>query len=109
MTIEKWQQIKGDIKDKFKVEDEGETHLDEEGGVDIEYIVFEGPLGKMQLEFITKPVVLDKKTTYSKRIGSETAVEYVYGDEKTNTLKVYQWSEEQDDWMEIDSSMFDKQ
>jgi len=109
MTREKWEQIKGDIKDKFQVEDEGQTHLEEEGGVDIEYIVFNGPLGKMQLEFISKPVVLDKKTTYSRRIGSDTRVEYVYSqDERTETLKVYQWDEAQNDWVEVDGSMFDK-
>jgi hypothetical protein len=108
MTYEKWQQIKGDIKDKFEVEDEGETRLEEEGGVDIEFIVFNGPLGRMQLEFVRKPVVLDKKTTYSRRIGSNTAVEYVYGEEKTETLKVYKWDDMQNDWTEIDSSMFEK-
>lgn len=109
MHIDKWKDILGNIKDNFQVEDEGSSHLDEEGGVDIEYIVFKGPLGKMRLEFITKPVVLDKKTTYSKRIGSETTVDYIYSEnEKTNTLNAYQWNEDSGQWIEMDASNFEK-
>ena len=108
MRPEKWKDVVGNIKDNFQVEDEGSTHMEDEGGVDIEYIVFKGPLGKMRLEFITKPIVLDKKTTYSKRIGSETKVDYVYSeDEKTNTLKAYKWDEDSDGWIEMDAATFD--
>jgi hypothetical protein len=108
MTIEKWQSIKGNIKDKFPVEDEGKSHIEEEGGVDIEYIIFNGPLGKMRLEFIVQPVILDKKTTYSKRIGSETKVDYVYSEnEKSTLLKAYKWDETQEEWVEIESANFE--
>lgn len=107
MTPEKWQNITGNIKDNFEVEDEGKTHLEDEGGVDIEFIVFQGPLGKMRLEFITKPVVLDKKTTYSRRIGSETKVDYVYSEtEKSHQLIAYKWDDGQDDWIEIEAGAF---
>ncbi len=107
MTEEKWNNIVGQIKDNFEVEDEGGEHLDEHGGIDMEYIVFAGPLGKMKLEFITKPVVLDKKTTYSRRIGSATKVDYIYSkSEKTSRLVAYKWDEGRDDWTEIDGSMF---
>jgi hypothetical protein len=51
--------------------------------------------------------VIDKKTTYSRRIGSETAVEYVYSeDEKAQILKAYKWDENQDDWLEIEADSF---
>lgn len=107
MTPERWGKIKDNILDNFKVEDKGAMLVDEEGGIDIEYIVFQGPLGRMRLEYITKPVVVDKKTTYSRRIGSDTAVEYVYSeDEKAQMLKVYKWSEDQDDWLEIEADSF---
>ncbi len=107
MTEEKWENVKGQIKDSFKVEDEGSDHLDEHGGIDTEYIIFTGPLGKMKLEFITKPVVLDKKTNYSNRIGSETKVNYIYSEsEKTRRLVAYKWDEGQEGWIEIDGSMF---
>lgn len=104
---EKWESIKGNIKDNFSVLDEGNEHLDDEGGIDVEYLVFEGPLGKIRLEFIIQPVVMDKKTTYSKRIGSETAVEYVYSDsEKSYKLIAYKWNKDQDEWVEMEAGAF---
>ncbi len=107
MTKEKWDNIRGSICDNFKVDDKGKEHIDDEGGVDIEYIVFDGPMGKIRLEFITKPVVLDKKTTYSKRIGSETKVDYVYSqDEKSSKLMAYKWNKKKEDWAEINAKSF---
>lgn len=109
MTNEKWQSILGNIKDNFTVEEEGKTHEDEMGGTDIEFIIFKGPLGRMKLELISKPVVLDKKTTYSRRIGAETQVKYIYSEnEKSCKLKVYKWEEAQEDWVEMEAGMFDK-
>jgi len=59
------------------------------------------------LEFVSKPVILDKKTTFSKRIGSDTAVEYIYSDtEKNQHLIAYTWSEAEDNWKEIDAKSF---
>jgi len=108
MHPEKWQTTIGNIKDNFEVEEHDNYHLDEEGGKDIEYIIFRGPLGRMKLEYVTKPVILDKKTTYSRRIGSETAVEYVYSeDEKTNKLVAYRWDEARDEWEEMDAKNFE--
>lgn len=108
MMPEKWQKIVGNVKDSFEVKDEGEEHLDEEGGIDVHFIEFNGPLGLMRLEFVTKPIVLDKKTSYSKRIGSTTQIEYVYSeDEKSHLLVAYKWDEGKDDWIEIDGSSFD--
>ncbi len=107
MTPEKWQNILGNIKDSFTVKDEGTTHLDEEGGIDVEYIEFKGPLGRIRLEYITKPVVLGKKTLYSRRIGSDTAVDYVYSeDEKSYKLIAYKWDEDSNEWAEMDAGAF---
>ena len=108
MRKEKWQDILANVKDKFEVETEGEERLEEEGGVDIEYIEFKGPLGRMRLEFIIKPVVLDKKTTYSRRIGSETKVDYIYSDtEKVEKLMAYKWDEDKEEWVEMEAGMFE--
>ncbi len=107
MLPEKWENLVGDIKDDFEVEEHKKEHSDEHGGTDTEYIIFKGPLGRTKLEFVTKPVVLDKKTTYSGRIGSETKVEYVYSeDEKSNKLIAYKWSDAEEDWVEIDTKNF---
>lgn len=103
MTKERWQEIFGDIKDKFEVIDNGNEHIEEEGGVDIEYIVFRGPMGKTRLEFIAKPIVLDKKTNYSRRAGSEVKVDYVYSKtEKNHSLNAYKWDDKEKEWEEID-------
>ena len=107
MTIEKWENIINNIKDSFEVEEHGSRHEDGMGGIDIEFIVFEGPLGRMKLELITKPVVLDKKTIYSRRIGSETQINYVYSEtEKSNKFVAYKWEESQESWIEINASAF---
>jgi len=107
MLPEKWQEIIGRIKDGFPVEETEKVHLDEEGGLDIEYIIFKGPLGRMKLEFISRPVVLDKKTKYSNRVGQQTVVEYVYSpDEFSHKLKAYKWDEAVGDWAEMEAKSF---
>ncbi|PLX21927.1 hypothetical protein C0584_01150 [Candidatus Parcubacteria bacterium] len=105
MQEEKWKQTIGHIKDTFEVSDEGSEHIDDEGGVDIEFIEFVGPLGKMRLEYVSRPVVLDKKTSYTRRIGAETNVEYVYSDtEKTGQLDVYKLNEDTGEWDEVEAA-----
>lgn len=108
MTEEKWDKIIGNVKDNFEVKNEGKDHIDDEGGVDIKFIEFDGPLGHMRLEFVIKPVVLDKKTTYSRRIGSDTDIEYVYSEtEKNSSLNAYKWDDGSNDWVEIESKNFE--
>lgn len=106
MDLERWQNIIGRLKDSFKVEEEGEEHSDEAGGTEEKLIIFHGPLGRMKLALIVKPVVLGKKTTYSRRIGASTAVEYLYGEEKTCKLKAYLWEEKEGEWREIEAGSF---
>lgn len=107
MLPEKWKDILGNIKEKFDILENGSEHLEEDGGTDIEFVVFESPMGKIRLEFITRPVVLDKKTNYSNRIGSETAVKYVYSEtEKSHQMIAYKWDDTEDDWIEMDGGMF---
>ncbi len=106
MTPEKWKNILGTIKDNFAVEEQGREYLDEEGGINVEYVVFVGPVGRMRLEFISKPMVLDKKTIYSRRIGSETKVEYVYSEtERVYKLMVYRWDENEEEWVEMEEGV----
>ena len=108
MSPEKWEKIVGNIKDNFKVEADGKERFEDEDGLEVEYIVFAGPLGRMKLEFITRPVIIDKKTKYSNRIGAETVVEYVYSqDEKNHKLKAYKWDEALNDWLEMEAKKFE--
>jgi len=64
-------------------------------------------LGLIKLEYVTRPVVLDKKMNYSRRIGSESNAEYVFSeDEKTSRLIAYKWEENKKEWIEIDADSF---
>ena len=108
MSPERWEKIKGHVKDSFEVDEEDAGQFEDMPGT-FEYLVFNGPMGKMKLEFITRPVVLDKKTTTSRRIGAEVAVEYVYSeDEFTHKMTVYKWNPTSEDWDEMKASMFEE-
>lgn len=103
MSPEKWDQIKGQIKDGFKDVEIVKEELEEPEVGNVEIVTFLGPLGQMRLEYTSRPVVLDRRTHGSRRIGSYTDVEYVYSEtEFSHTLKAFKWDENQDDWIEID-------
>lgn len=103
MTDEKWLDTISILKDKFPILEEGREDLSEgEGKGFREFVIFNGPLGKMKIERTTKAVVVDKKTLGSKRMGSQARVEYIYSDtEKSQKFKAYKWGEGQNGWIEI--------
>jgi len=103
MTDERWQQIIGQIKDSFEIIDERTEDLPEASGPGfVEIVEFNGPLGRIKLERTTQPLVIDKKTIGSRRIGSNTKVEYVYSDtEKINRFKAYRWDNNDGIWVEM--------
>jgi len=107
MYLDRWKETLDLIREKFEIEDEGVLELDEYGGTKIEYIIFEGPLGKMKMEFISKPKVLDKHTNYSNRIGSDVQIDYVYSEtEKSTQLLISRWSDADENWTPMDSANF---
>ena len=92
------------VKDKFGLTDEETLDLEDTPGT-MQIIEFEGPLGKMQLTWTTRPRVIDKKTHGSHRIGSQATVEYIYSDtEKVHEFKAYRWDEALDDWAALEIS-----
>ena len=109
MNQEKWLDIKLDIKEKFGIKEEKkeETELGEkEDGTKFmeekETIEFDPPMGRIKLEKIIKPKVLDKKTLYSRRAGSNIEVEYIYSqDELVCQFKAYKFDENKNEWEEI--------
>lgn len=106
MNDEKWQNLVGKVKDDLEFLEEGKEDLEESPGFR-EFIIFRGPLGKMKFERVTRPVVLDKKTIGSRRIGGETAVEYVYSDsEFSQRFQVFKFDVDEGKWLEIDSKDF---
>ena len=106
MTQERWNNILGDIQEKFEILHHSTEELEGMPG-SCEMVEFESPLGKIRMEFTTKPLVLDKKVTASRRIGSQASVEYTYSDtELTHKMTVYKWNEAADAWEEIKASAF---
>lgn len=108
MTEEKWLNLLSMIEESFGSAYRQKAELSEEDGPGTEETVeFTGPMGKMKLVRLVRPLLLDKKTIYSRRAGSETKVDYVYSDEETVTsLKAYRFDEASGDWQEIDVNSF---
>lgn len=104
MTEEKWQDIIAKIKDSFELIDHRTEDLAEEkGSGTVEIIEFKGPLGNMKLERTTRPLVIDKKTIGSRRIGSEATVEYIYSDtEKIHKFTAYRFDDDNQIWVEME-------
>ena len=101
MTEERWKKIIDKVEQKFGIikryqEDflVDETSQSEKiyGKKDI--ILFKSPLGKIKLELIKKPRVLDRKVLHSKRIGGRVAMNYVYSKEDfVSRLEIYKENE----------------
>lgn len=114
MNLDKWQNIKALVEDKFGFErldkENFEVGENDKGKIvegEREIIEFNGPLGLMKLEFEIKPVVLDKKVFSSARIGGDRKVTYIYSDtEKGYKMNVYKFNEDQDDWVELETENF---
>jgi len=100
MNEEKWGGIIDTVKEKFGIEERGKENLDPG---EAEFLIFEGPLGKMKLVREVRPLVIDKKVIASKRIGSDATEEFIYSDtETTEKLKAYKWEETSEEWVEME-------
>jgi hypothetical protein len=115
MQLEKWEALKEELTRKFKIlEEKNEDLLVETGEGQVkqgteEVLVFETPLGRVKLALEKRPLVLDKKFVFSHRAGQAARTEYTFSDtEYTYKLKAYKWSEDDDEWKEIDASAFAK-
>jgi len=101
MDDERWEELVNQIELKLKIQ-EKKTVTGPDSKTKIETIIFLGPEGKMKLERTSKPLVLDKKVHYSKRIGSAPSVEYIYSPtEKVQRVQLFKWSEKDHDWEEV--------
>ena len=99
MQPDRWLEIKQELKQKFELEDEYSEEFDHGSQEVVEFV---SPMGRVKLCFVQKPKVLDKKTTYSNRIGSGVSVEYVYDlENSTYHLDVWLWSEGNQQWEKL--------
>ena len=96
MDKEKWSEIKDMIEEKFEVlEDKTEDitypnakGVEEKRGT-MEILIFNGPEGKMKLEFEDKELITDKKQHYTHQGGSGTTEFIFYPDERSYGLNAY--------------------
>jgi len=113
MTEEKWSEIKDMVKEKFTILEEKTEPIELFIGLEEkqkignkEVLIFEGPIGKTKLEYLVKPVVLDKKERYSKRMGTSANTEYILSDtEFVRRIEAHIW--QNDIWEKIDASLFE--
>lgn len=113
MDTDRWEQIKENIKSKFKVLEEGTEDLtvrSAEGSIKsgrAEFLVVVTPMGNIKLVFESRPVVTDKKFIYSHRAGQSARTEYEFSDtEFSHKLKAYKQGDEDEEWKEIDAAAF---
>jgi len=109
MTDERWEQIKEMVNKDFQdVENTISDLPEEQGSGTKETLIFEGPLGKMKLEYYVKALVLGKKTHFSKRAGQQTKVDYVTSEtEKVRTMLAFKWEDSTQYWVEMDAATFE--
>ena len=109
MTNQRWQEILGTIKDSFEVSNHQTQDLPDGPGT-VETIEFQSPAGKIKLEWVSQPLIIDRKSLGSKRIGSEKTIQYTYSDtEKVNKFIAYKFNDDTGEWQEMaveKSSMF---
>lgn len=108
MLDERWKEITDMIKGNFEVLEHEVSDLEDMPG-NIEHIVFVHPQGDMKLERTKRPKMLDKKTSYSGRAGSDVNVEYQYSDdEMVDFLQTFLWDDEKERWNKLDINMFEE-
>src|SRR5512139_3343851 len=102
MNDQRWEEVLRRL-DRLFGDLEFDEVEDEETRTTVESVVWNGAQGRMKLTRTTRPLVVDKKTHYSGRIGGGTSVEFVYSDtETTSRVRLYRWDEPANDWEEID-------
>jgi hypothetical protein len=104
MHQRKWENLVDQIERVFGFIDHT-TEEYPERRLTVETVEFDGATGRMKLERSVKPLVLDRKTTFSKRVGSDVEIEYVLSDDEfVDTVKYYRWDKLARQWRQIDIS-----
>lgn len=105
MNDDKWGTLLDRIQDQFGVLEEGDEALVDVSNGRREFVVFNGPMGKMMLERLTTPRVLGEKSFGGSKYGTGTGVEKIYSpDETVKTMRAYR--DDNGEWVEIDKHTF---
>lgn len=109
MSDDKWFDLIEQIEQKFEIlerytteddmtDDTGKTYKGTK-----ETVIFEGLQGRIKLERVTHPFIIDKKMHYHKGSGGTANIEYTVSEtEKTHKLLAYLYDTASDNWKELD-------
>ncbi len=101
MNDDKWGEILDRVVAQFDVLEEGKEDLNDPKGVR-EFVIFNGPAGKMMFERTTKPKVVGRKSFGGSKYGAASGVENIYSDsEVVKTFKAYK--EEGGEWVPFEA------
>ena len=107
MTRDKWLNIVDMVEAKFGIHKDYKEPLDDDVPGEKHVIEFNGPMGKIKLEWVEKARLKDTKTLYSDRIGSGVKINKVYDEEeRVNYMNAYKWDEIKEEWERIEAGMF---
>jgi len=105
MNDDKWSELIDRIQDRFGILEQGDEPVEDIPNGRREFVVFNGPLGKMMLERMTKPRVIGEKSFGGSKYGTGTGVEKIYSpDEMVKVMRAYR--DNDGDWEEIEASKF---
>lgn len=110
MNDDRWMDLVDSIEAKFRIVERGKDQIkDWDSGApkaDVEWIVFEGPSGKMKLERVSRFAITDEKVLFH-RHAKGSQIERKYSDtEKTHKVHLYKFND-RDIWEELNlSDMF---
>ncbi len=104
MTRDKWEQIKGQVKDSFSVITEGTESGEIEDEL-IDFIEWQGRDGyEWRAEWHDKPKMKAKKTIYSRRAGSQTVEQIEYDpEERVQFVRFFRRLAGDEEWQLIDA------
>lgn len=107
MTRDKWLNLLEMVEAKFGIDRNYKEDLGQDIPGEKQVVEFIGPMGKIKLEWVEKARLLEEKTTYSNRIGSQVKINKIYSeDEKVNYLNAYKWDELKNEWQRLNNFEF---
>jgi hypothetical protein len=106
MNNDKWLDVLDKVKERFGIVERTDEPIEDIPNSRLEVVIFDSPLGRIKMMRTTKPRVLDKKTAYSNRAGSDMSVQYVYSDtELVQRVEILRWDENFGDWVKAEIAL----
>ncbi len=102
MSPERWEQIKGLIKDQFDLLSERREPLSSGDPGEAEIMEFVSPAGKIRLEWTDQPLRVSSRALGSKRIGGDTTVIDEYSEtERVHRFSAARWDAASSSWVTL--------